>query len=120
MPKIDEIKFGSIVVRGKRYRQIIISGDQAEERDEERLEGQFGTTHRVGEWEVEALLEGNPRYIIIGTGFDGAMEVEEEVLQKLQNSGAEILVLHSPIAASKYNELVAKGEKVNILIHTTC
>jgi len=118
--KIDEIKFGSIVINGKRFSQVLIADDQVRERDESKLEELFGTTHCVGEWETEALLRGNPHYIIIGNGYSGAMEVQEEALQKLQNSTVEILVLHSPTAANKYNELIEQGKKVNALIHTTC
>ena len=108
------------MVDGRRYGEVLIVDNQAEERDESKLGELFGTTHCVGEWETEALLRGNPHYIIIGNGYSGAMEVQEEALQKLQNSGAEILVLHSPTAVAKYNELIAEDRKVNILIHTTC
>jgi len=118
--KIDEIKFGHIVVEGKRYGQIVIADGQAEERNEKKLEDLFGTSHRIGEWEVEALLKGDSEYIIIGNGYSGAMEVQPEIMQKLKNSKAEILVLQSPTAANKYNGLVEQGKKVNVLIHTTC
>lgn len=118
--KINEIKFGHIVVEGRRFSQIVIAEGQAEERDEKKLEDLFGTSHRVGEWEAEALLKGDPEYIIIGNGYSGAMEVQPEVMQKLKNSAAAILVSHSPIAANKYNELIEQGKKVNVLIHTTC
>jgi len=118
--KIDEIKFGHIVVEGKRYSQIVIADEEVEERDERKLEDLFGTSHRVGEWEAEALLKGNPQYIIVGNGYSGAMEVQPEIMQELKNAGAEILILHSPIAADKYNELIEQGKKVNVLIHTTC
>ncbi|PJE67562.1 hypothetical protein COU95_01755 [Candidatus Shapirobacteria bacterium CG10_big_fil_rev_8_21_14_0_10_40_9] len=48
------------------------------------------------------------------------LQVQPEVLQKLKNSAAEILILQSPTAVNKYNGLVEQGEKVNALIHTTC
>ena len=118
--KINEIKFGHIIVEDKRYDQIVIADGEIEERDEKKLEDLFGTTHQVGEWEAEALLKGNPQYIIIGNGYSEAMEVQPEIVEKLQNSAAEILILRSPTAANKYNELVEQDKKVNVLIHTTC
>ena len=118
--KIDEIKFGSITVDGKLYHDIIISNDEVRNRDDDKLAELFGTDHQIGDWEASALLAGSPKYIIIGTGFYGVLQVQPEVLQKLKNSAAEILVLHSPTAANKYNELIGQGRKVNALIHTTC
>ncbi len=117
--KIDEIKFGSITIDGKHFHQVIIN-DVAVPRDSAKLNELFGTTHKLGEWEVEALLRGGPKHIIIGSGFQGVLEVQPEVREKLEKSGAKVLILPSPAAVRHYNEMVQEGEKVNILIHTTC
>lgn len=120
MSHIDEIKFGSITIDGKKYHQVLIIGDKIVERESDKLHELFGTSHKIGDWEQEILLEDNPEVILIANGFQGALEVEPKVMEKFKKSGAEILVLHSPLAIHKYNELIKQGKKVNALIHTTC
>lgn len=127
MPHIDEIKFGSVKIDGKSYHQVLIIGNEILERESEKLHELFGTSHKIGDWEQETLLKDNPEVILIADGFQGALEVEPAVMEKLQKSGAEtrlparqVLVLHSPAAAIKYNELLKQGKRVNALIHTTC
>jgi hypothetical protein len=120
MPRIEDIKFGSIKIDGKNYSQVLIIGDKVIERESERLHQLFGTSHVIGEWEQAELLKGSPEIILIADGFQGALEVGPAVLANLKKSGAEILLLHSPIAVQKYNELIKQGKKVNALIHTTC
>ncbi len=124
---IDNIKFGNLTINGKKYGQVLIVGDKIVERQSEKLHELFGTSHKIGEWEQAILLEGQPEVILIADGFQGALEVEPEVMEKFQKTGAgnlpagrQVLVLHSPAAIHKYNELIKQGKKVNALIHTTC
>lgn len=118
--KINDVKFGSITVDGQKFDQVIIVDGEAIARDRDFLEKEFGTTHKICHAEGEKLLEAQPEYIIIGDGFKGVMKVEPEVKDKLQKTGVKILILHSPAACDKYNELVRQGRRVNALIHTTC
>lgn len=120
MPHIDEIKFGHLTIDGKKYGQVLIIGDKIQERESGKLHELFGTSHKIGDWEQETLLEGDPEVILIADGFQGALEVEPKVMEKFKKTGAEILLLHSPAAIHKYNELFKGGKKVNALIHTTC
>src|SRR3989344_1518623 len=120
MAHIDEIKFGSVKIDGKKYHQVLIIGEKIIERESEKLHELFGTSHKIGDWEQATLIAGNPEVILIGDGFQGVLAVEPKVMEKLQKSGAEIIIAHSPAAIHKYNELVKQGKKVNALIHTTC
>ncbi len=120
MPNIDEIKFGSVKIDGKKYHQVLIVGDNIKERESEKLHELFGTSHKIGDWEQATLLESNPEVILIADGFQGALAVEPAVMEKFKKSGAEILTLHSPAAIHKYNDLIKQGKRVNALIHTTC
>ncbi|MBM2820320.1 MAG: hypothetical protein HW405_80 [Candidatus Berkelbacteria bacterium] len=120
MPTIDQLKFGSITVDGQRFGQVIIVDGKIYERDSGTLENEFGTTHRISHEEGDELLESDPEYIIIGDGFNGVLKVQSEILEFLQKTGVKILVLHSPAAVKKYNELIKQGRRVNLLIHTTC
>lgn len=120
MSNIEGIQFGSVTIDGQKYHQVLIIGDKVIERESEKLHELFGTSHKIADWEQAMLLEGQPEVILIADGFQGALAVEPEVMEKFKKSGAEILVLHSPAAVHKYNDLIKQGKRVNALFHTTC
>lgn len=120
MPKIDSADFGSITIDGKKYHQVLITGPDVLERDYHRLEELFGTSHKIGDWEREKLFEWNPTVIVIGTGWQGALEVDESFVDLAREKGIGVIALVTPGAVKFYNEKTALGQKVNALIHTTC
>ena len=120
MPKIDSVDFGSITIDGKKYHQVLIAGSEVLERDYQRLEELFGTSHKIGDWEREKLLEGNPEIIIIGNGWQGALEIDEDFVDLAREKGIGVIGLLSQEAIKFYNEKTALGQKINALIHTTC
>lgn len=120
MSHIDSVEFGSIVIDGQKYHQVLIIGNETIERNQERLEGLFGTTHKVGDWEIEKLVAGHPEMIVVATGFDGALQPEAGFLDAAVEKGISLMVAQTPKAVELYNETVKAGKKVNALIHTTC
>lgn len=120
MTRIDNIKFGNLTIDGQKYHQVLIIGSRIVERQSDKLHELFGTSHKIGDWEQAMLVQDRPDVILIADGFNGKLEVEPEAMEKFKNTGAEILVLHSPAAIHKFNTLVKQGKKVNALIHTTC
>jgi hypothetical protein len=120
MPHIDSTQFGEVVIGGKKYHQVLIIGDKIEERDCEKLRKLFDTAHKIGDWEIEKLISNNPEIILIGTGQNGAMELDKETIQKLQSKGTEVIFDTTPKIIEVYNNQVKLGKKVNALIHTTC
>lgn len=120
MPYINGTEFGHITINGQKYGQVLIVGEQILERDYDRLNRLFGTSHQIGDWEVEKLLEQNPEIIIIGTGQSGMLNVDQNFCDKTKNSGVEIITNITPKAIKIYNEKVKEGRRVNALIHTTC
>ena len=120
MPYIDSTEFGEITIDNKKYHQVLIVGDLVMERDTEKLEKLFGTTHGIGEWERDELVKGNPEIIIIGTGQGGAMNVDGEIANGLAKKGIELIVASTPEAIEIYNEKIKEGKRINALIHTTC
>jgi len=120
MPQIDSVEFGTIVIGGQKYHQVLIVGSEVKERNRERLEGLFGTTHRLGEWEIERLLKEEPEVIVVGHGFDGRLEVDEDLAQRAREQGILVMVLSTLEAVRYYNDQSKQGKKVNALIHTTC
>jgi len=129
MLKIDKVEWGKMEIKGKKYGQVLIVGNQIFERDSEKLHQLFDTTHKIGDWEVEKLFSDNPELIIIGTGWAGVLGVSSKALlrgipseYKVQSAklGIELKILKTPKAVKEYNKLTGEGKKVNALIHTTC
>lgn len=120
MPYINSTKFGEIVIDGKKYYQVLIIGNEVEERQVDQLEALFGTTHEIGEWEKERLLKGKPEIILIGTGQNGAMKVKKELVDYLEQHQIEVISATTSEIIQIYDRKVKEGRKVNALIHTTC
>lgn len=120
MIKIDSVGWGKVKVNGKDYHQVLIVGDEVIERDKDKLESLFSTTHKIGEWEQEKLLFGNPEVILIASGWSGVLKVDEEFKSKIEEKEIELKVALTGRVVNEYNRLVEQGKKVNCLIHTTC
>ncbi len=98
----------------------MIVGNAVFERSEEKLRELFGTTHQIGDWEVESLLQENPEIVIVGTGQEGVLKVERDFLEQIGKAKVEVITAITPKAIEIYNEKVKEGKQVNALIHTTC
>jgi hypothetical protein len=120
MLHIDSTQFGEVIVDGIFFHQVLIIGDKIEERDYKKLQELFDTSHEIGEWEIEKLLKGDPQVIIVGTGQNGAMIVEDEIVKKFRDLGIDTIIDTAPKAIGIYNEQVKLGKRVNALMHTTC
>jgi hypothetical protein len=73
--------------------------------------------HYVGFAEIEGLLKEGPDVLIIGTGYDDMVQVDEELLVM---SAVQVLPLPTPQAVRHYNELRGEGKRVAAIIHSTC
>jgi hypothetical protein len=113
MIKIDSTSFGQVVINGQSFGDVLIVGGEIKPRR------RIGSSHRIGLSEVEALLSQAPDVILIGTGQSGVLKVDSISKQRITASGAELIILPTPAAINKFNELV-KTKRVNALIHTTC
>ncbi|MEI6528218.1 MAG: MTH938/NDUFAF3 family protein [bacterium] len=120
MPKINSTEFGSITIDDIKYSQVLIVGDKVMEREYSKLKELFGTSHKIGDWEVEELLKESPETIIIGTGQDAMLEVDEGTVKTFKDNDIKLIIEKTPQAIETYNTLKAKGVMVNSLIHTTC
>lgn len=58
--------------------------------------------------------------IVLSEGVDGVLKIKPETVEYLQNLGKQFYIARTPKAVEKYNELLQKGERVGVLIHTTC
>ena len=71
--------------------------------------------HFVAFAEIEGLLEEDPDVLIIGTGYDNMVQVENEI-----SAMPSIEILRTPQAVRRFNELRAEGKRVAAIIHSTC
>lgn len=123
MPHIDSTAFGEIVVDGRKYFQVLIVDGEVKERESDRLKADFGTFHRIADWEAGELLpEGGPvpEAMVIGTGRDGLLRVDEGFLEKCREKGVEVVAEKTPEAVETYNRIAESEVRVNALFHTTC
>lgn len=120
MPKINSTEFGSITIDDKKYDQVLIIGNKVEERDYDKLKELFQTSHKIGDWEVAVLLKDNPEMVVIGTGQNGALSVEQKVIDILAQNKIKVTIEKTPQAVITYNSAISAGKRVNAVIHTTC
>jgi len=71
--------------------------------------------HFVALAEIEGLLKEGPDVLIIGTGYDNMVQVEEEIAVM-----PAVEILPTPQAVRRYNELRDEGKRVAAIIHSTC
>ena len=71
--------------------------------------------HFVAFAEIEGLLKEGPDVLIIGTGYDNMVQVEDEIAAL-----STIVILPTPQAVRRYNELRGEGKSVAAIIHSTC
>jgi len=59
--------------------------------------------------------------LIIGIGVEGRIDCPEQVKKEIRKNGiSELMLLKTPDAWRKYNELYHQGRKVALLAHGTC
>ena len=70
---------------------------------------------------VTGIFEENIDTLIIGIGAAGAVNCPASVQEYIKSKGIrEILLLKTPEACKKYNELFQDGKHVALLAHGTC
>ena len=119
MVRVDELKFGSIVIGGVRHRSdVLILADGTVRR---RRGGflMFGS-HSIREAEIAELLQENPDTIVIGTGTDGVARVPADIDSWAGRNNVNVVVQPSYDAVDAYNELVGQHRITAALIHVTC
>jgi len=114
-PRIDYYDFGVIVIDGKEYRSDVIITPKKVISDWWRLEG-----HRLQIPDVRDYLLEDVDEVVIGTGYDGMMSVDNDVVEAFKRRGKNVHILRTRDAVKLYNELIDKGKKVMAFLHLTC
>ena len=84
------------------------------------LKGKYGTGHKIDPSELKILISKKPDFIIISTGQNGSLKIDESVRQEVGNKKISLITLETPKAIKKFNQLIKQNKKINALIHTTC
>ncbi len=119
LARIDSVSFGSIVIDGKTYTEdiVITANGNVLHRDNEPSERRFGTHHVICKEELQLLLQGSPRILVIGTGQYGACRVEAAMKDELIKNGIKLITERTPKAISIFNSL---SDRKAGLFHLTC
>ncbi|MEM2021230.1 MAG: Mth938-like domain-containing protein [Zestosphaera sp.] len=114
-PLIDHYEFGGIIINGIEYDHDLVVTPEGLLKDWWRIEG-----HRLQLADVRDFLNVRADLVVIGTGYDGMMRVDDEVIESFKRSGLEVYVARSRQAVKRYNDEVSMGRRVLLLIHLTC
>lgn len=111
---IEEYRFGSIKIDGKRYDYDVQIG-----LDNKVKLWWRNQSHQIEKRDIEEVLNQNPEAIVIGTGEMGVAKISEETQQEIKAKGIELIIKLTPEAVESFNFLKNK-KKVAGLFHLTC
>jgi hypothetical protein len=112
--RIDNYRFGRIVVNGREYTNDVIIFPDHVEIDWWRKRG-----HELCLGDLASVLEFGPRLLIVGTGHYGRMKVLSETISRLRETGCELVERKTEEACELYNARRDEGG-VAACLHLTC
>ena len=118
-PAIDDTRFGSVTVEGHRHEYDIIirlSGNVCK-RNKQLSKAIYGTSHTVSLAEIEDLYRKKAEHLIIGTGQQGLVRLDDEAQRYLAEKRCRVTALPTPEAIRAWNAAV---ENAIGLFHVTC
>lgn len=113
-PRIQEYRFGRIVVDGHAYTTDVIVHAQGVEPNWWRVQG-----HLLSPEDAEPILSREPEILIVGTGASGMMEVPEETRDLICLQGIQLVVERTEMACQIYNQL-SPSKRTVAALHLTC
>jgi hypothetical protein len=112
------IRFGEIEVDGRRYdRDVVVDRGLVRKR---RKKASKPLRDRYGHTPL-SLLEPIPwhcRRLIVGTGADGALPIDEAVVEEAERRGVELAAVPTEDACALLSE--ADPTTTNAVLHVTC
>jgi hypothetical protein len=118
-PVIDDTKFGSITIDGKKYKHdVIIRADRQVKKRKKKLSKEiYGTSHKLSLQEAKHVYESGVDTLIFGTGQFGKAGLAEEAEEFFKQKGCQVQLFPTPQAIDVWNK--AKGGVIG-LFHVTC
>lgn len=111
---IEDYDFGWIKIDGKIYENDLIIFPDRIFTNWWREEG-----HYLKESDIFEVFLEKPEVLIIGTGADGVMKVDEGIIKKAKELNIKLVIENTYIAIKKFNEL-SKTKKTIGAFHLTC
>jgi hypothetical protein len=113
-PRIQDYRFGFIIIDGQSYSSDVIVHPQGVEPGWWRAQG-----HILGLADLKPILDRSPEIVVVGTGASGMLVVPEETLGEIRRRNIRSVVEGTERACQIYNELSPLGRTVAAL-HLTC
>ena len=122
---IEEFSWGRFVIKGEthektngsktgRGKDICLIGTKVKKWKERK-------GHSLETSMVSRVFDQDIDTLIIGIGVEGRIDCPEQVKKEIRKNGiSELMLLKTPDACRKYNELYHQGRKVALLAHGTC
>lgn len=111
---IESYTFGRMEIKGQAYTSdLILFPDKIND------SWWRETGHKLSLKDIEDVLQENPEVIVIGTGFHGILEVEEEVKETAQSKGITLIIEKTENAVQSYNEIASQKKTIGAF-HLTC
>jgi hypothetical protein len=113
MARIGHYEFGRIVVDGREEtRDLIILPDRVV-RNWWRQDGHVLVVDDLGE-----VLDELPSHLVVGTGADGRMRPDPDMIRQLQDRGVTVETLPTSQAVRRFGEL--DPARTAAALHLTC
>jgi hypothetical protein len=113
MPRIEGYRFGCVVVDGEEQTRDVIVLPERVLTNWWRADG-----HRLVLADVEDVIDELPERLVVGTGANGQMHPDAEVLDELRQRGVEVETLPTDEAVRRYGELDPR--RTAAALHLTC
>ncbi len=113
MARIDGYEFGRIVVDGREETRDLIVLPSRVVRDWWRQDG-----HGLVLDDLAEVLEELPSHLVVGTGADGRLRPDPEVIRQLQDRGVTVEALPTGQAVRRFGELDPASAAA--ALHLTC
>ena len=111
---IDSYSFGNITIDNQKFtKDLIIFPDHINSNWRRK------TGHLLLEDDIAEILDYKPEVLIIGTGANGLMKVDDKVKDKLKTLGIEFIIKKTSEAVTEYIRIY-KDKKVVCALHLTC
>ncbi|HYY65273.1 MAG TPA: MTH938/NDUFAF3 family protein [Gaiellaceae bacterium] len=113
MPRIEDYRFGQVVVDGKEQRRDVIVLPDRVVSGWWRADG-----HRLMLADLDDVIEELPERLVVGTGAYGQLRPDPEALDELGRRGVEVEALPTDEAVRRYGELDPR--RTAAALHLTC
>jgi hypothetical protein len=113
MARIEGYRFGHVLVDGTEHTKDVIVLPDRIVSNWWRVEG-----HGLQMKDLVDVLDDLPERLVLGTGADGRVVPDREVLQRLEERGVRVEVLRTDRAVTRYGELDPR--RTAAALHLTC